>query len=154
MTRFANEDLPEIEAVGVVPRFPLTSSDASGVPVKPIPTKLVPLGESVIVPVERLPRVSVWLPVVLKIPSAESNVLFTPVARDSVGVPVLILRNPIFAEAVALLPSKRSSVESRSKIAPLPSVNGEPPLVTGRIPLTSCVKSTAPNVGAVPPCNI
>jgi len=52
-------------------------------------------------------------------------------------VPELTFRKPNFALAVAVPPSKRSSVGILSVIAPLVSSNGEPPLTTGSIPLTS-----------------
>jgi len=56
---------------------------------------------------------------------------------DAVGVPPAILRKPNFALLVAVDPRSRSSVMFLSKIEPLAvfSLNGEPPLATGRTPV-------------------
>jgi len=56
-------------------------------------------------------------------------------AIEAVGAPLFTLIKANLAEAVALDPSKKSSVGFLSKIAPDPSLNGEPPLETGRIPV-------------------
>ena len=50
--------------------------------------------------------------------------------REAVGTPDATFSKANFALPVALLPSKRSCVEIRSKIDPFPCSNGEPPLAT------------------------
>src|SRR5579862_4277911 len=56
---------------------------------------------------------------------------------EAVGVPVPTLTKPNLAELVAVEPRSRSSLVFLSTMALLLfSVNGEPPLRTGRIPVT------------------
>jgi len=55
----------------------------------------------------------------------------------AVGVPPATLRKPNFALPVAVEPSRRSSVVILCVIALFVSSNGEPPLITGRMPFTS-----------------
>ena len=101
-----------------------------------------PLGARATLPVPAAPRVSVWPFVVLRIPVAvnESALLLAP-EIEAVGVPAPTLRKPNFAELVALDPSKRSSLVFLSNMALLlSSANGEPPLIVGKMPVTSLVR--------------
>lgn len=52
-------------------------------------------------------------------------------------MPLLTLIKPNRALLVAVEPRSRSCVVIRCVIAPLPCSNGDPPLVTGRMPVTS-----------------
>jgi len=63
--------------------------------------------------------------------------LLLPAEMLAVGTPLFTLVKANFALVVELEPSNKSSVCSLSNIAPFPSVNGEPPLSTGRMPVTS-----------------
>ena len=69
---------------------------------------------------------------------------------EAVGVPApVLLMNANFEELVAIPPKRTSWVVILSNIAPDPSVNGEPPFVTGRIPVISVIppfKLTAEDV--------
>ena len=55
----------------------------------------------------------------------------------AVGVPAAMPVTANSADEVAVDPRRKSCVVILSKIAPLPSSNGEPPLRTGNIPVTS-----------------
>lgn len=62
--------------------------------------------------------------------------------KVAVGVP---FATPVIAncdELVAVPPMRKSFVVFLSKIAPFAWLSGEPPLATGRIPVTSVVRST------------
>ena len=114
-------------------RVPLFATKFAPLAVKAV----VPPGAMTMFPVVALPRVKVWKLVVPSVPVAFNVV--APVVPDEIlatGVPELTFRKANFAEVVALAPNKRSSVCNLSKIAPLPSLNGEPPLETGRMPET------------------
>jgi len=63
--------------------------------------------------------------------------LLLPAERLAVGTPLRTFSNANLAEAVALLPRSKSGLEVLSKIAPFCWSNGEPPLATGRRPVTS-----------------
>ena len=56
---------------------------------------------------------------------------------EAVGVPPATLRKPNLALLVAVEPSNRSWVVFLSKIEPFALSNGEPPLATGKMPVTS-----------------
>jgi len=95
-------------------------------------------------PVEALPSCSVCLLVVPRTPVAVSEVAPVVPAIEAVGVPPATLVKAKAAEVVALAPKRRSCVVFLSKIAPLALSNGEPPLPTGRMPVTSVeARSTA-----------
>ena len=99
--------------------------------------KLLPLKKFTL-PV--VPRVRDWPFCVPITPLPLSESAFVPVPEiEAVGVPPATLRNPNFALAVALDPSKRSSVVFLSKIVPLIvfSAKGEPPFWVGKIPVIS-----------------
>ena len=87
-------------------------------------------------PVVLPPSVKVWRLVVARLPVAVRNV--PPVVpAESVAVGVLPALIPVTANRallVAVLPSRRSSVVFLSKIEPLPSLNGDPPFTTGKMP--------------------
>jgi len=70
--------------------------------------------------------------------------LLAPLLADivAVGVPLLILVTANLEEDVADEPSRKSCEVFLSYIAPNPCSNGEPPFTTGRIPVTSAVRST------------
>ena len=89
-------------------------------------------------PVVAEPSVSVWPLVVPMLPvaSSDSALLLAP-EMDAVGVPPATFTKANFALVVAVDPSRKSWVVIRSLIAPLFCSNGEPPLATGRMPVTS-----------------
>ena len=88
--------------------------------------------------VEELPMVRVCLFVVNIFPLASRlrALLFAP-DIEAVGVPPAIFVTANLALAVLTPPSKKSCVVILSKIEPLASSKGDPPLATGRIPVTS-----------------
>ena len=55
----------------------------------------------------------------------------------AVGVPELTLMTANFAEAVDVPPISKSCVVIRSLMAPLAAENGDPPLASGKMPVTS-----------------
>jgi len=120
----------------------------------PALVRVFALEKKLMLPVEPLPNCNVCLFVVPRTPVPVSNVALLPLPAEieAVGTPPATLVNANFALVVACDPSSKSSVVFLWKIEPFPSLNGEPPLTTGRIPDTSCVKSTKLNVGLAPPC--
>ena len=91
-----------------------------------------------ILPVLVVPSVNVCLFVVPIVPSPVSERALLPVPEmEAVGVPPATFKKPNLALVVAVEPSNRSSVVFLSKILPLPSLKVDPPLATGKIPVTS-----------------
>src|SRR5437763_696388 len=102
----------------------------------PAVVKTLALEKKLMLPVLVSPKVKVCLAVVASAPLAERDKApDVPAEMEAVGIPELTLINPNRALLVALLPSKRSCVVFLSKIEPAPSLNGEPPLATGRMPV-------------------
>jgi len=93
--------------------------------------------KKLILPVDVVPSVRLCLFDVPRTPAPVKKVALLPVPEIlAVGVPPATLVKANFALLVALEPSKRSSVVFLSKIEPLPSLKGEPPLGTPRILVT------------------
>ena len=112
--RPVNADVPEKDAIGVVPRVLLTSKVASGVPVNPIPILLVPVGENRILPVVSPPIVKVLLSSdwILELAALNTSPLLLVVAeRVATGVPVATPVIANCAEAVDVPPTAKSKVE-------------------------------------------
>jgi len=134
----------------VPPKVPLPASVRL-----PEVERALALEKKLMLPVEALPNWRVCLLLVPRMPLELNDVEPVEPEAEAVGLPPATLVKANFAEVVAVDPSKRSSVVFRSKIVPLLvfSLNGDPPLATGRIPETSVVKLTAEKVGVVPPCS-
>ena len=120
--------------------FTFTSVEAFKVPVR-FTNPPVPLfGSSAILPVVVPPIVKVLLRKLCREVFAASRTkpkLFVVAAKVATGVPTPIPLTANCALAVAFDPSKRSSLVLRCMIALLlSSVNGEPPLIIGRMPET------------------
>jgi len=106
----------------------------------PVVVSTFAVEKKLILPVPAAPSCKVCPLVVASVPVAVRYVaLLFAADRDAVGVPPATLVNANFALTVALLPSSKSSVVFLSKMLPLPSLNGEPPLPIGRMPVTSLV---------------
>ena len=95
--------------------------------------------ERTILPVLGPPSVRLCSLVVPRFPDPVKNVALLPEEAEieAVGVPPATLTNLNFAEAVVTPPMRKSCVLKRSKTAPDPWSKGDPPFVTGRIPVTS-----------------
>jgi len=141
--------------------MPVTSADArftgldDNTPLISEWIRPVPKPNKSILPVVSEPSVSVCLFAVPIVPVPVRNRALPPAFAeiDAVGVPPATLLKANFALDVAAAPRSKSSVVFLSKIEPLPTLKGEPPLTTGRMPVISAVKSTALNEGLAPPCN-
>src|SRR5258708_5612350 len=103
----------------------------------PALVRTLALEKKLILPV--VPRVNDWPLVVPRVPAPVRYAALLPFAAeiDAVGTPLLTLVKANLALTVDVPPRRRSSVGILSVIAPLVSSNGDPPLTTGRIPLTS-----------------
>jgi len=126
-------------------RFPPTV--VSPVPVvklfEPVWVKLlfrIVLLERTILPVEVVPSVRLCLLLVPRtpVPVKKEALLPDPAEIEAVGTPPATLVKANFAELVACEPRSKSSVVFLSKIEPGCSLNGEPPLGTGRMPVMYC----------------
>ena len=91
-----------------------------------------------------MPRVKLCALVVPRTPVPVRKVALLAVFAEilAVGVPEFMFVIANFAEPVELLPSKKSCEGILSKIAPFAAVKGEPPLESGRTPVTSVDRST------------
>src|SRR6266568_106132 len=97
------------------------------------------LEKKLMLPVLTLPNWRVCLFVVPKTPVPVKKLALLPELAETlaVGTPELTLMKANLADVVALLPSKRSCVAILSRIDPFACSNGDPPLRTGRMPVTS-----------------
>ena len=115
-TRLAKEEVAEIEAAGVVPELPLTSSVANGlevlIPILPLEkavNEVVPPGMRETLPVVAEPSCKVCAFVVPITPVAVWNEApVVPAEKEAIGVPPALLRNANFALDVEVPPNNTS----------------------------------------------
>ena len=100
---------------------------------------MVPAELKTMLPVDEEPSVSVCAFVVPRTPDPVRYAALLPLFADidAVGVPLFTLVNANFADCVVVPPRRRSCPVNLSTIAPFASLNGDPPLPTGKIPVIS-----------------
>jgi len=121
-------------AVMPPPRLRLLASERF-----PVLVRVFAFEKKLILPVDALPSCKVCLFVVprIPVPVRKAALLPDPAEIEAVGTPPATLVKANLADAVAVLPSRRSSVCNLSTIVLFASVNGDPPLLTGSVPITS-----------------